>query len=67
MGNIRDNLWVNPGGNLGRKLWKKKSLKKNVFFWDSNPGQINDFHLMRLFCLSIDIRNTPLDNSDTKD
>ena len=56
MGNIRGNLWGNPGGNLGCKLWKKKNLLKK-FFWDSNPGQIDDFHLMRLFCLSIYIRN----------
>ena len=57
MGNIRGNLWGNPGSNLGCKLWKKKNLLKNVFFWDSNPGQIDDFHLMRLFSLSIYIRN----------
>ena len=35
-------------------LEEKNLLKKN---WDSNPGQIDDFHLMRLFCLSIYIRN----------
>ena len=50
------NHWGNPGGNFGCKLWKKKIFKKK-FFWDSNPGQIDDFHLMRLFCLSIYIRN----------
>ena len=36
---------------------EEKNILKNVFFWDSNPGQIDDFHLMRLFCLSIYIRN----------
>ena len=25
--------------------------------WDSNPGQIDDFRLMRFFCLSIYIKN----------
>ena len=57
MENIRGNLWGNPGGNLGCKLWKKKIFFKRVFFGDSNPGQIDDFHLLRLFCLSIYIRN----------
>ena len=36
--------------------------RKNIFFkvffgGDSNPGQIDDFHLMRLFGLSIYLRN----------
>ena len=48
MGNIRGNLWGNLGGNLGCKLWTET---------ESNPGQIDDFHLMRIFCLSIYIRN----------
>ena len=34
----------------------QKNLLKNVFL-DSNPGQIDDFHFMRLFSLSIYIRN----------
>ena len=33
---------------------EEKNLK---FFWDSNPGQIDDFHLMRLFCLSLYNKN----------
>ena len=37
-------------------LEEKKSLEKR-FFLDSNPGQIDGFHLMRLSCLSIYIRN----------
>ena len=55
MGNIGGNLLANLGGNLGCKLWTEKIL--NFFWGDSNPGQIDDFHLMRLFCLSIYIRN----------
>ena len=35
-------------------LEEKNIFKKKL---DSNPGQIDDFHLMRLFCLSIYIRN----------
>ena len=37
----------NLRGNLGCKLWKEKIyyLKKLIdFFWDSNRGQIDDFH-----------------------
>ena len=42
------------GATLDADFEQKKSLN---FFWDSNRGQIDDFHLMRLFCLSIYIRN----------
>ena len=56
-GNIGGNPWGNLGGNLGCKLWTEKNLNKKHFFWDSNPGQIDDFHLMGLFSLSIYIRN----------
>ena len=45
------------GATLDANFGRKKILKKKVFFCDSNPGQIDDFHLMRLFCLSIYIRN----------
>ena len=45
------------GATLDANFGRKKSF--NFFFWDSNPGQIDDFHLMRLFCLSIYIRNIP--------
>ena len=38
-------------------LEEEKSLKKEFLGGDSNPGQIDDYHLMRLFCLSIYIRN----------
>ena len=44
------------GATLDANFGRKKSFKKS-FFWESNPGQIDDFHLMRLFCLSIYIRN----------
>ena len=44
------------GATLDANFGRKKSFKKS-FFWDSNPGQIDDFYLMRLFCLSIYIRN----------
>ena len=44
------------GATLDENFGRKKIYKKG-FFWDSNPGQIDDFHLMRLFCLSIYIRN----------
>ena len=44
------------GATLDENFGRKKSFKKS-FFWDSNPGQIDDFHLMRLFCLSIYIGN----------
>ena len=37
-------------------LDRKKSDLKKKFFWDSNPGKIDDFHEMRLFSLSIYIR-----------
>ena len=42
------------GATLDANFGRKKSLN---FFWDSNPGQIDDFNLMRLFCLSLHIRN----------
>ena len=44
------------GATLDANFGRKKCL---ILFWDSNPGQIDDFHLMRLFCLSIYIRNIP--------
>ena len=37
-------------------LDRKNLILKNKFFLDSNPGQIDDFHEMRLFSLSIYIR-----------
>ena len=49
-------LWQSWGQPWMQTLDRKKSLKK-VFVWDYNPGQIDDFHLMRLFCLSIYIRD----------
>ena len=55
LGNLRSNLGRNLGGNLGGnlgcKLWTEKNLL--IFFWNSNPGQIDDFHETRLFSLSI--------------
>ena len=59
-----EDLWETLGATFGAILGatfdaifgRKKPFKKS-FFWDSNPGQIDDFHLMRLFCLSIYIRN----------
>ena len=42
------------GATLDANFGRKKCLN---IFWDSNPRQIDDFHLMRLFCLSIYIRN----------
>ena len=60
-GNLWGNLGVNIGGNLGRnlgcKLWTEKRSYLKKIFWDSNPGQIDDYHQMRLFSLSIYIRN----------
>ena len=44
------------GATLDANFGEKKSFKKR-YFWDFNPGQNDDFHLMRLFCLSIYIRN----------
>ena len=60
-----EDFWETLGATFGAILeatldanfGRKKYLKKSSFFWDSNPEQIDDFHLMRLFCLSIYIKN----------
>ena len=59
-----ENLWETLGATfgaiLGATLDANFGRKKSLIlfrFWDSNPGQIDDFHLMRLFCLPIYIRN----------
>ena len=54
---LGETLWANFGATLDANFGQKKIFKKKFLFWDSNPGQIDDFHLMRLFCLSIYIRN----------
>ena len=57
-----EDLWETLGATFGAILgatFDANFVRKNFnfFFWNSNPGQIDDFHLMRLFCLSIYIRN----------
>ena len=45
------------GETLGETLDANFGQKKILYiFWDSNPGQIDDYHEMRLFSLSIYIR-----------
>ena len=34
----------NLGGNLGCKLWTETNPILKKFFWDFNPGQVDDFH-----------------------
>ena len=55
--------WGQPWGKPWGKPWmqtldRKKSDLKKKFFWDSNPGKIDDFHEMILFSLSIYIRKS---------
>ena len=58
LGGFWETLGATFGAILGATL-DANFGRKNIFEkkWDSNPGQIDDFHLMRLFCLSIYIRN----------
>ena len=51
---------VQPLGGSWGQPWMQtleEKIFKEKFFGYSNPGQIDDFHLMRLSCLSIYIRN----------
>ena len=59
-----ENLWETLGATFGAILGEildanfgQKKIFLKSFFWDSNPGQIDDFHLMRLCSLSIYIIN----------
>ena len=53
---LGETLGATFGVTLDEKFGQKKIFKKK-FFWDSNPGKIDDFHLMKLLSLSIYIRN----------
>ena len=44
------------GETLDANFGQKKILSIKKFFWESKPGQIDAFHEMRWFSLSIHIR-----------